>query len=30
LAIALGFYWGLSAQNIIHIRSGLTFLLHDV
>jgi len=30
LAVASGIYWGLSLQNVIHIRLDLTFLLHNV
>jgi len=30
LAVAVGIYWGLSAQKFIQIHSDLTFLLHDV
>jgi len=30
LAVDLRIYWGLSLQNVIHIRLDLTFLLHDV
>jgi len=30
LAVALEIYWGLSARNVIQIRSDLSFLLHGV
>jgi len=30
LSVTAGIYWGLSVQNVIHIRLDLTFLLHDV
>jgi len=30
LAVASGIHWGLSVQNVIHIRLDLTFLLHNV